>query len=127
MKILQLFCPESGKSISAESFLSFEPYAEIEATTLEQLLDKNNDNKVVSDVFLSKLVKKVSSNLPLLIKIFNEEAHIPCSKDDLYQEILNWRDSSIAEPKTYSQLRNKFDQHSVFAGRNVLVSTVVYS
>ena len=116
---------ESGKSISAESFYSFEPYAEIEATTLEQLLDKNNDNKVVSDVFLSKLVKRVSSNLPLLIKIFNEEAHIPCSKDDLYQEILNWRDSSIAEPKTYSQLRNKFDQHSVFTGRNVLVSTIL--
>ena len=113
---------ESGKSVSAQSFVSVEPYAEIEATTLEQLLDKNNDNKVVSDIFLSKLVKKVSSNLPLLIKIFNEEAHIPCSKDDLYQEILNWRDSSIAEPKTYSQLRKKFDHHSIFAGRNIFVS-----
>ena len=113
---------KSGKSKSAESFFSFEPYAEIEATTLEQLLDTNNDNKVVSDIFLSKLVKKVSSNLPLLIKIFNEEANILCSKEDLYQEILNWRDSSVAEPKTYSQLRKKFDHHSIFAGRNIFVS-----
>ena len=118
---------ESGKSISAQSFISYEPYAEIEASTLQELFDKNNDNKVVPDVYLAKLVKKISKNLPFLVKIFNEEAHIPCSKDDLYQEILNWRDSSIAEPKTYSQLRNKFDQHSVFAGRNVLVSTIVYS
>ena len=118
--------PESGKWVTAQSFISFEPYTEMEVSTLQELLDINNDNKVVSDVFVSRLVKKVSNNLPFLIKIFNEDAPFPCSKDNLYQEILNWRDISIAEPKTYSQLRKKLDQYSVFAGRNILVSIVQY-
>ena len=119
--------PESGKWVTAQSFISFEPYTEMEVSTLQELLDINNDNKVVSDVFVSRLVKKVSNNLPFLIKIFNEDAPFPCSKDNLYQEILKWRDISIAEPKTYSQLRKMLDQHSVFAGRNIMVSIVHYS
>ena len=118
---------ESAKSISAVSFFSFEPYAEIEATILKQLWDKVNENEVVPDIFISRLIKKVSiQNLQFMIKLFNKEADIPSrsTKDDLYQEILNWRDTSDTEPKTYSQLRKKFDQHSVFAGRNLLVSMV---
>ena len=115
---------ESGNSIPADSFFSFEPYAEIETTTLEELWDNNNDDKVVSDIFLSRLVENVSKNHELLIKIFNESAHniSPCSRDRLYQEILNWRDSSKTEPVSYSHLRKKLDEHSIFAGRNVLVS-----
>ena len=116
---------ESAKSFSAVSFFSFEPYAEIEATILKQLWDEVNENKLVPELFLSRLINKVSTqNLQFMIKIFNEAADIPCTKDDLYQEILNWRDNSDTEPKTYSQLRKMFDQHSIFAGRNLLVSTV---
>ena len=118
---------ESAKSFSAVSFFSFEPYAEIQATILKELWDKVNENEVVPDIFISRLIKKVSiQNLQFMIKVFNKEADIPSrsTKDDLYQEILNWRDTSDTEPKTYSQLRKEFDQHSVFAGRNLLVSTV---
>ena len=118
---------ESAKSISAVSFFSFEPYTEIQTTVLKELWDKINENEVVPDIFISRLIKKVSiQNLQFMIKLFNKEADIPSrsTKDDLYQEILNWRDTSDTEPKTYSQLRKKFDQHSVFAGRNLLVSIV---
>ena len=43
---------DSGKAVPAKRFLSFEPYTEIESLTLEELWDKNNENKTISDNFL---------------------------------------------------------------------------
>jgi hypothetical protein len=108
----------SGKTIPAERFLSFEPYSEIEPLTLLELWDENNENKIISDYFLLKFVRKASSKLNWFANLFNESAEIPSSKDDLYHELFKWKDNKM----TYKQLRQKLDQYSVFAGRNVLVS-----
>ena len=120
---------ESGKSVSAQSFVSLEPYAEIEASILQELWDNNNDNKAVPNAFVSSLIEKLShDNIKLLIRVFNESARVPvdstCIKDYriLYQEIVNWRDKSETELRTYKDLREQMNSHSVFAGRNILVS-----
>ena len=116
-----------GNSIPAESFFSFEPYAEVEASVLQELWNKNNDNKLIPNAFLSRLVENISNNIELLIKMFNESAHVPpgCSRNILYLEIVNWRDKSETELKTYKDLREKLNTHSVFAGRNILVGMLI--
>ena len=102
----------SGKIVPAERFLSLEPYTEIEPHALWELWD-------ISDNFLSKLVKKASDKLNWFARLFNNSAKIPSSKDDLYHELLQWRGDKM----TYKDLRQIMDQYSVFAGRNLLVST----
>jgi hypothetical protein len=110
---------DSGKSIPAESFLSFyEPYSEIDPQLLQVLWDKDNESKVISDTFLSRFVKKSSSKLNWFINIFNDSASVSSSKDDLSYELIKWRDNK----KTYKDFRLKLDQYSVFAGTNILVS-----
>ena len=113
---------ENGNSVQVETFISFEPYSEIEAATLTELWEENNDDKVIPDVFLSRFVRKLSRNLAWVVKVFNESTDTPISKDNLLQEIIKWRDDAKPTPMTYKRLRQKLDEHSIFAGRNVLVS-----
>ena len=91
--------------IPARNFLSFEPYLEMKLSTIQELWDEINENKAVSDAFLSNL-QKGSGELNSFM-------------DQLYQDLLRWRDS---DQRTYKELRQKVDQYSIFAGRNVLVS-----
>ena len=115
----------SGKTIPVDRFLSFEPYTELEPLTLQELLDKNNENKIISDNFLSKFMKKAAYKLNWFAKLFNDSAKLPSSRDDLYHELLKWRNDKV----TYKQLCQKLDKSSVFAGRNILVSvtTTMYN
>ena len=109
---------DSGKSIPAERFLSYESYSEIEPQLLQVLWDKDNESKIVSDTFLSRFVRKSSKKLHWFVNIFSESANVPSSKDDLFHELTKWRDNK----KTYKDFRHKLDQYSVLAGRNILVS-----
>jgi ankyrin repeat protein/signal recognition particle receptor subunit beta len=109
---------DSERIIPAERFLSFEPYTEIELSTLQELWDENNENKIMSDNFILKFVRNVSSKLNWFAKLFRDSAKVPGSKDDLYHELLTWKDNKM----TYKAFRQKLDKYSVFAGRNVLVS-----
>jgi ankyrin repeat protein len=110
---------DSGKSIPAESLLSFEPYSEMEPQLLQELWDKDNESKkIFSDTFLSRFVKKSSSKPNWFVKIFIESASVPSNKEDLSRELIKWRDNK----KTYKEFRHKLDEYSVFAERNVLVS-----
>jgi ankyrin repeat protein len=109
---------DSGKSIPAESLLSFEPYSEMEPQLLQELWDKDNESKkIFSDTFLSKFVKKSSSKPNWFVKIVSDSASVPSNKDDLSHELIKWRDNK----KTYKEFRHSLDQYSVFAGRNILV------
>ena len=107
-----------GRSIPAERFLSHEPYTEIEPQLLQVLWDKDNENKIISDSFLSRFIKKSSKKLNWFVNIFDESANVPSSKDDFSHELMKWRDNK----KTYRDFRHKLDQCSVFAWRNILVS-----
>ena len=108
-----------GKTVPAERFLSFEPYTEIEPLVLQELWDVNNEDTIISDNFLSKFVRKLSSSkLYWFTKIFNNSADIPSNKNELFHELCKWRGSEMM----YKHFHQKLDQYSVFAGRNVLVS-----
>jgi hypothetical protein len=111
-----------GKTVPAERFLLFESYAEMEPLTVMELWDENNENKIISDYFLLKFVQKTTDELSYLIKAVSGSSTTRTSENQLYQDLLRWRDSDKTNKKTYKQLRQTVDQYSVFAGRNVLVS-----
>ena len=105
---------DSGKSVPGETFLLYEPYNEIEPQLLQVLWDKDNESKIISDVFLSRFVKK---KLNWFVNIFSDSANVPSSKDDLFHELIKWRENK----KTYQDFRHRLDQFSVFAGRNNII------
>ena len=111
--------------IDAENFLSFEPYLEMKSSTIHELWDEKNEKKVISERFLSTFAKQASEKLALIIGILigNSDSSTRESDDQLYQNLLKWRDGDMNNRKTYRDLRQIVDQYSVFAGRNVLVST----
>ena len=109
-------------TIPAENFLSFEPYLKMKLSAIQELLDERNEEKVISETFLSTFVQKASVELSSFIKSFTESSTSSTSEDQLYQDLLKWRDNDKKKQKTYKDFRQKVDGYSVFAGRNVLVS-----
>ena len=109
--------------IDAENFLSFEPYLEMKSSTIYELWDEKNEKKVISERFLSTFAEQASEKLTLLIEVLIEKSASSTRDDQLYQNLLKWRDGDMNNQKTYRDLRQIVDQYSVFAGRNVLVST----
>ena len=109
--------------IDAENFLSFEPYLEMKSSTIHELWDEKNEKKVISERFLSTFAEQASEKLTLIIGILIGNSASSTRDDQLYQILLKWRDGDMNNQKTYRDLRQIVDQYSVFAGRNVLVST----
>ena len=109
-------------TVPAKNYLSFEPYLEMKLSTIQELRDETNEKKVISETFLSKLIQKSSDELSSLIKTLTGSSTNSISEGQLYRDLLRWRDSDKTKQKTYEELRQKVDQYSVFAGRNVLVS-----
>jgi hypothetical protein len=89
----------------------------MEPQLLQELWDKSNESKIISDTFLSRFIKKSSNKLNWFIKIFSDSASVPSTKDDLFHELIKWRGNK----KTYNEFRHKLDEYSVFVGMNVLV------
>ena len=110
--------------IPAEIFLSFEPYLEMKLSTIQDLWDENNEKEVISDSFLLRFSRQATEKLISFVEVFakHSESDTRADHDQLYQCLLRWRDS---DQKTYKDLREKIDQYSVFAGRNVLVSIII--
>jgi hypothetical protein len=105
-------------TIPAKAFLSFEPYLEMQLCTIQELCDKENEMQVISENFLSVLIQQGINEFISFIKTLIRSS----SDDQLYQDLLRWRNSDKTNKKTYKELRQLVDQYSVFAGRNVLVS-----
>jgi hypothetical protein len=59
-----------------------------------------------------------SRKLNWFANFISDSAKIPISEDDLYRELLKWKDNRM----TYKHFRQELDKYSVFTGRNVLVS-----
>jgi hypothetical protein len=109
-------------TVPAEIILSFEPYLEMNLPTIQELCDEKNENKVIEDNFFAKFVQKATDKISHLIKAVSESSTSSTSESQLYRDLLRWRDSDKTNKKMYKQLRQKVDQYSVFAGRNVLVN-----
>ena len=108
--------------IPAEHFLSFEPYLEMKLSTIQELWDEKNERKVISERFLSRFAQQTTDELISFTKVFTGSSESSISDDQLYQNLLKWRDGDANNQKTYHDLHQIVDQYSVFAGRNVLVS-----
>jgi ankyrin repeat protein len=104
-------------TIPAKAFVSFEPYLEMQLCTIQELCDKENETQVISENFLSALIQQGTNEFISLIKTLIGRS----GDDQLYQDLLRWRNCDKTNEKTYKELRQLVDQYSVFAGRNVLV------
>ena len=104
-------------TIPAKTFLSFDPYLEMKLSTIQEMWDEKIEAEVVQEKFLSTLIQQASEKLTSFVKDLVKSK----SDNQLYQSTLKWRDNDVNRPKTYLDLRQAFDQYSVFAGRNILV------
>ena len=122
---------DTGKPVSLDSLLSFEPYADLEEANLRELLCSHCSTKI-SDEFISKITLCISNKPQAILNIFEsillplaERASLEAASGPLYrvrQVLKIWRDSCEG---TYQCLREKLDQFSAFAGRNPLVSCAI--
>ena len=112
-------------TISLDDLLIFEPYAELGMTLLKELCTRKNDcDKKVSNRFLQRLNHRLSRRSTLFIKMFRSNSSTSSSAilEDLFDVLKTWRDEDNG---TYRCLKDKFDQFSIFAGRNDLVSVIM--
>ena len=123
----------SVKSLSLESLLLFEPYADLGEPILRKLFDYQDPSPKVTDNELSKMIPKFLIRVPnrrqLILQLFPMDRFVleesmshtgvPGPNYELLRILTNWRDSCEG---TYQCLREKLDQFSAFAGRNPLVS-----
>ena len=119
---------DSGRPVSLDSLLSFEPYADLGEANLRELLCSHCSTKI-SEEFLSKLAFCISNKPQAVLNVFetillplSERASLEAASSPLYrvrQVLKIWKDGCEG---TYQCLQEKLDQFSVFAGRNPLVS-----
>ena len=116
----------STGTISLDYLLTFEPYAELGMAALKKLSTSESVfEKKISNSFLKHLSHKFSKNVKLFIEIFSSAPSqlSPTTLEDLFTKLQTWRDECNG---TYKCLKEKLDQFSVFAGRNVLVSYLLH-
>ena len=101
-------------SISLQYLLELEPYAVLNKEILKKLL-KGPESKRVSDDTLSEISECGCGNSNF-IKMFNPDPRpgLENSELNLYNALRKWRDGCEG---TLLRLREKFDQYSIFAGR----------
>ena len=112
-------------TISLDHLLIFESYAELGMALLKELCTRISDcDKKLSNRFLERLSLRLSRRLTLFIKMFksNSSTLSSATSEDLFDVLKTWRDECIG---TYRCLKDKFDQFSIFAGRNDLVSAIM--
>jgi ankyrin repeat protein len=114
-------CPLSvvsaTRTILLDHLVTFEPYAEIGLSILKNLL--SHPMKKLSDNNLEILSLKSSGKVNICSKIFKESKTLSSPPDELLTVLREWRDGCEG---TYKCLKERLDQYSIFAGRNLLVS-----
>ena len=113
----------SRRTILLDRLVIFEPYAEIGQTMLRNLLSQqklNDGASKLSNHDLEILSLKLSRKANFFVKLFKEPRLLSSpTPEDLLTVLQQWRDGCEG---TYKCLKEKLDQYSVFAGRNILVS-----
>ena len=122
---------KSGKVMDLDALLHFEPYAHLGGHILQELFDKENSDKMVSNEFLYRIADCVYQKKDTFIAIFKPPATLLHDRirqapqgptHELVEVIKTWREQSEG---SYRCLHRKLDQFSIFAGRNPLVSFVI--
>ena len=122
----------SGKTISLNNLLRFEPYADIGEDLLQQLFCEKklqDRDAVIHDEYIHHISDRIHHQLDNFIKLFKTSStqldlrmeQRPCGESLKMVEVLQmWREKH-GRQGTYQTLRNELDQFSIFAGRNPLV------
>ena len=112
----------SVKSLSLESLLLFEPYADLGEANLRELFSEEKQRLIIFSIADSipdkntEMIKKIFKPSPTQLR---ERMSGDSIASPVYHVLDMWRDSCEG---TYQCLREKLDQFSAFAGRNPLVS-----
>ena len=113
---------DSGRPVSLDSLLSFEPYADLGEANLRELFSEEKQRLKIFSIAEcipdknTELIKKIFKPSPTQLR---ERMSGGSIASPVYHVLDMWRDSCEG---TYQCLREKLDQFSVFAGRNPLVS-----
>ena len=119
-----------GVTRSLQYLLTFEPYAELNKQIIQTLCSEQSSNKSISDQFLLMLFYclSTSKHVEFFIKIFSDTSESVSNSEE--QSCIVYGDSKLLQTLrelkdrsegTYQCLRDKLDQFSIFAGRNILV------
>ena len=107
--------------------LYFEPYAGMDRSTLEELFKEENKT-IAKDDFLYDVAKDMHKNIEYVIELFKPcpirlanlmDRAPPGNVHKLVRVFQLWREENDDNGTMYN-LRQKFDQFSIFAGRNPL-------
>ena len=113
---------DSGRPVSLDSLLSFEPYADLGEANLRELFSEEKQRLIVFSITEcipdrnTEIIKNIFKPSPTQLR---ERMSGGSIASPVYHVLDMWRDSCEG---TYQCLREKLDQFSVFAGRNPLVS-----
>ena len=121
----------TGKPVSLDCLLSFEPYADLGEPILRELFDENGPNykKTLSNLFIYKIAERIPYKKEMVKELFKpnatqlaermSNAAFVNDEHEIIRILDIWKDTN---DRTYQCLREMLDQFSVFGGRNPLVS-----
>lgn len=120
-------------TLELEYLLQFEPYAQLNKEVLQELFTANN-GKEVTERFLYQILDAVHCKETMIEAIISQPPsqqalERQCSSkesadnQDLLEEFRSWR---LSGQRKVQDIRDKLDQHSIFAGRNVFESFTTF-
>ena len=124
----------TGRALTVDHLLTFEPYAKLGKGILKQLLSSQSQHKV-PDSFMTRLASQWINKKHTVISLFNpdpillsgkiSEMGIPGPASEILCTLQLWRDIDRGNEGTYKCLREKLDQFSICCGKNPLVSVFI--
>ena len=124
---------KDGNALELEHLLQFEPYVQFGKDILEELFTANN-SKVVTEQFLRQILDSVQCKETVaLFKAITSQAPTQpecqysfkesADNQALFEEFQSWR---LSGQRKLQDVRDKLDQYSIFAGRNIFESFATY-
>ena len=124
---------KDGNALELEHLLQFEPYAQFGKDILQELFTANN-SKVVTERFLRQILDSVQCKETVaLFKAITSQAPTQpecqysfkesADNQALFEEFQSWR---LSGQRKLQDVRDKLDQYSIFAGRNIFESFATY-
>ena len=122
----------TGKSLTIDHLLVFEPYAKLGRKILKQLLCSRRQCEIAND-FLMQLANRWGIRKEMITELFNpgnpvlisgkqSQMNIYGPASEILCTLQLWRDIDGDNEGTYKCLREKLDQFSIFCVTNPLVS-----
>ena len=111
----------TGNTTKLENVVLFEPYHCLGEENIRELFDEQDPafSEIMSDSLLYRIAKSTQKRTIQFVEIFTNSVG---SSPSMEQVLRQWRDNSQGTRKC---LRDKLDQFSVFAGRNLMVSELM--